>query len=75
MKLPPFIFRDKKKRKIIEKMKLFGKISANGVDVSANCDELVGTGIKHPLGKVVKVSHLKANNNYCFAVGPLNEHE
>jgi hypothetical protein len=53
-------------------MKLFGKISANGVDVSTNCDELVGTGTKEPVGKIIKVSHLKPNNNYCFAVSPLN---
>jgi hypothetical protein len=44
--LPPFVFKDKKSIKIIENMKLFGKVSANGVDVSANCDDLMGTGTK-----------------------------
>ena len=73
LKLPPFIFKDKKKKTIIAHMKLFGKISANGVDVSANCDELIGTGIKHPLGKVIKVSHLKENSQYCFATSALND--
>jgi hypothetical protein len=53
-------------------MKLYGKISANGVDVSTNCDELVGTGTKEPVGKIIRVSHLQPNNNYCFAVAPLN---
>lgn len=53
-------------------MKLFGKPSANGVDVSTNCDELVGTGTKEPVGKIIRVSHLQSNNNYCFAVAPLN---
>jgi hypothetical protein len=38
VKLPPFIFKDKKRRKQIKHMKLFGKVSANGVDVSTNCD-------------------------------------
>ncbi len=53
-------------------MKLYGKIAANGVDVSTNCDQLMGTGIKQPLGKIIKVSHLNNNNFYCFAVAPLN---
>ena len=52
-------------------MKLFGKVSANGVDVSTNCDELIGTGTKQPVGKTIKVSHLQPNNKYCFAVAPL----
>ncbi len=38
LKLPPFVFKDKKHSKVIQHMKLFGKISANGVDVSTNCD-------------------------------------
>jgi len=46
MKLPPFVFRDKKSSKLIESMKLYGKVSANGVDVSTNCDDLMGTGTK-----------------------------
>lgn len=53
-------------------MKLFGKVSANGVDVSTNCDELMGTGTKQPVGRIIKVGHLQPNNNYCFAVAPLN---
>jgi hypothetical protein len=32
----------------------------------------MGTGVKQPLGKVIKVSHLSSNNYYCFAVAPLN---
>lgn len=46
MKLPPFVFKDKKNYRVILNMKLFGKVSANGVDVSTNCDELIGTGTK-----------------------------
>ena len=72
LKLPPFVYKDKKHSKTIQFMKLFGKISANGVDVSTNCDELVGTGTKEPVGKIIRVSHLQPNNNYCFAVAPLN---
>jgi len=33
---------------------------------------LIGTGSKEPVGKIIKVSHLQPNNNYCFAVSPLN---
>lgn len=40
--------------------------------MSANCDELMGTGIKEPVGRVIKVGYLMPNNNYCFAVAPLN---
>ena len=32
----------------------------------------MGTGIKQPVGKVIKVSHLTPNNAYCFAVSPLD---
>lgn len=46
MKLPPFVFKDKKNFKVIENMKLYCKVSANGVDVSTNCDDLMGTGTK-----------------------------
>ena len=72
LKLPPFVYKDKKHAKLIHHMKLFGKASANGVDVSTNCDELVGTGTKEPVGKIIRVSHLQSHNNYCFAVAPLN---
>jgi hypothetical protein len=72
MKLPPFVSKEKKRKKLND-MKLFGKVSANGVDVSANCDELIGTGTKATFGSIIKVSHLKPNNNYCFAVAPINE--
>lgn len=58
MKLPPFVFRDKKSSKVIESMKLYGKVSANGVDVSTNCDDLMGTGTKESVGRVIKVDHL-----------------
>lgn len=53
-------------------MKLWGKVSANGVNVSANCDQLMVTGTKQPVGKVIKVQHLAPNNIYCFAVSPLD---
>lgn len=47
MKIPPFFpLPVGKKKKIIKYMSLYGKPSANGVDVSANCNELEGTGVK-----------------------------
>ena len=54
-------------------MSLFGKPSANGVDVSVNCNELEGTGLKNRAEQVVKVKELKPNNVYCFAVAATNE--
>ena len=54
-------------------MSLFGKPSANGVDVSHNCDELEGTGLKNKINEVVRVSNLKPNNIYCFASAATNE--
>jgi hypothetical protein len=53
-------------------MSIFGKISANGVDVSTNCVELTGTGMKQEIGKTVKISNLIPNNVYCFAVAGIN---
>jgi hypothetical protein len=48
-------------------MSIYGKPSANGVDVSINCNELEGTAIKMDIGKTVKISSLKPNGLYCFA--------
>ena len=56
-------------------MSIYGKPSANGVDVSYNCDELEGTGIKNHIDEVVKITNLKPNNIYCFASAPTNQEE
>lgn len=48
-------------------MSVYGKISAHGVDVSTNCNELNGTGLKYNIGSVVQVRQLQSNNQYCFA--------
>jgi hypothetical protein len=45
LKLPPFI-PTRKDKKVVKFMSVFGKPSANGVDVSLNCTELEGTGIR-----------------------------
>ncbi len=48
MKMPPFKQKaEGKKKKKITNMTLYGKPSANGVDVSTNCNELDGTGLKN----------------------------
>lgn len=72
--MPPFknLGVGKKKRKI-KSMSIYGKISANGVDVSTNCNELEGTGLKNKIYEVVRVTNLQVNNVYCFAVAPTNE--
>ena len=74
MKLPPYkpAKIPKKKTSKIKFMSLYGKISANRVDVSTNCNELQGTGLKRKMGKVVKVSNLLPNDMYCFAVAGTN---
>lgn len=46
--MPPFKQKaEGKKKKKIKNMTLYGKPSANGVDVSTNCNELEGTGLKN----------------------------
>lgn len=73
MKMPPFIISvEGKKKKKVQSMSLYGKPSANGVDVSTNCNELEGTGIKNRIDEIIKVRNLKANNLYCFAVAATN---
>ncbi len=72
--MPPFaILSDGKRKRKVQNMSLFGKPSANGVDVSVNCNELEGTGLKNRAEQVVKVKELKPNNVYCFAVAATNE--
>jgi hypothetical protein len=56
-------------------MTLYGKISAHGVDVSINCDDLVGTGIKKKVGSIVRVTNLNSNFLYCFACAATNAKE
>mgnify|MGYP003419304564 CR=1 FL=1 len=48
-------------------MTLYGKISANGVDVSTNSNTLSGTGIKRSISSVIEVKNLESNAIYCFA--------
>ena len=55
-------------------MSIYGKLSANGVDVSLNCVELEGTGIRKNIGKTVKVSSLNCNNLYCFAAAGIDNY-
>ena len=55
-------------------MSIYGKPSANGVDVSLNCIELEGTGIRKDIGKTVKVSSLKCNNLYVFAAAGVDNY-
>ena len=48
MKMPPFSpLPIGKKKRTLKHMSLYGKPSANGVDVSTNCNELEGTGLKN----------------------------
>ena len=56
-------------------MSIFGKPSANGVDVSHNCNELEGTGIKNRIDEVVKITNLKPNSIYCFASAATNDED
>lgn len=58
---------DPKLRKEVTAMSIYGKISAHGVDVSTNCNELQGTGLREPIGTIVHIRQLLPNNHYCFA--------
>ena len=68
-------FKPSEKKKKSKSMCLFGKPSANGVDVSHNCNQLEGTGIKLKKTEAVRITNLKANNIYCFASASTNEEE
>ena len=74
VKQPPYQHQGKKK-KISKHMSIFGKPSANGVDVSHNCNELEGTGIKNRIDEVVKITNLKPNSIYCFASAATNDED
>lgn len=49
-------------------MAIFGKISANGVNVSLTCNDLNNTGIRQKIGAIVTMNGLQRNEKYCFAV-------
>lgn len=74
MKHPPYKPSEKKK-KMPKYMSLFGKPAANGVDVSHNCNELEGTGIKNKIDEVVRVTNLKPNNIYVYATAATNNED
>jgi len=42
-------------------MSIFGKESANGVNVSLTCNELNNTGIRQTIGAIVTINGLKRN--------------
>jgi hypothetical protein len=74
LKLPPQMLpinendpMEMKTKKTVVSMAIYGKISAHGVDVSTNCNELNGTGLRENLGSVVHIRQLQPNNYYCFA--------
>lgn len=56
-------------------MSIYGKKAANGVDVSLNCVDLEGTGVRKDIGKTVKVSNLEANSLYVFAAAGIDNNE
>jgi|JI6StandDraft_1071083.scaffolds.fasta_scaffold39694_2 hypothetical protein len=59
---------DPKLKKEVTSMSIYGKISAHGVDVSTNCNELQGTGLREVgMGTVVHIRQILPNNHYCFA--------
>jgi hypothetical protein len=78
LKLPPFVpcrRNEKDEPRQVKFMSVYGKPSANGVDVSLNCVELEGTGIRKNIGKTVKVSSLAPNSLYCFAAAGTDNYE
>lgn len=76
MKIPPFSPTPVgKKYKSIKYMSVYGKPAANGVDVSTNCNELEGTGHKNGLDQIVRITNLKPNDLYVFAVAPTNSED
>ncbi len=78
LKLPPYVplrANQKRQPKVVKFMSIYGKPSANGVDVSLNCVQLEGTGIRKEVGKSVKVSSLSANNLYCFAAAGIDQND
>lgn len=56
------------KKMDILKMVIYGKESANGVDVSNTCKNLYNTGLLQKIGSVITVKNLTENQKYCFAV-------
>lgn len=56
-------------------MSIYGKESANGVDVSAACKDLYNTGLLQKIGSVVTIKHLQQNQKYCFAVGSFDAND
>ncbi|CAD8200548.1 unnamed protein product [Paramecium pentaurelia] len=73
-KLPPFkpklldMIAIDQAKKTITSMAIFGKISANGVNVSLTCNDLNNTGIRQKIGAIVTMNGLQRNEKYCFAV-------
>ena len=56
-------------------MALFGKVSANGVNVSLTSKDVSNTGVRQKIGATVTVNNLVMNEKYCFAVAAFNENE
>ena len=76
LKMPPFAPKHHKNEPVsVKNMSVYGKPSANGVDVSLNCVELEGTGIRHEMGATVRVSSLTPNTLYCFAAAGVDQGE
>lgn len=61
--------------KDIRSMVLYGKVSANGVNVSTTCTDLQNTGIRNKIGSVIQIRGLNPNEGYCFAVAGFNVNE
>lgn len=56
-------------------MAVYGKVSANGVDVSLTCTALQNTGIMYPVGSIIYIPNILPNENYCFAAAAYNVDE
>ena len=61
--------------KDIRSMVLYGKVAANGVNVSTTCTDLQNTGTRNEVGSVLQIRQLLSNEGYCFAVAGFNVNE
>lgn len=82
MKLPPFnplipplqLLENENLNKV-KTMAIYGKVSANGVDVSLTSNDFPNTGTRMNNGSIVTITNLTPNEKYCFAVAGFDPDE
>jgi len=82
LKLPPFepeipetVLLANPSLKNVVNMAIFGKVSQNGISVSATSNDLQNTGTRLPIGSIVTIGKLRMNEKYCFAAAAYDSRE